>query len=189
MNAVFKRTAVFAALAMAATPALAHTGGAVSGLYAGLSHPLLGLDHLLAMAAVGVWSAAMPAGRAWQGPALFAALLAAGAVLGMGGTPLPLVEPGILASVVILGVMIAAFRFIPPAAGLAAIGVFALLHGHAHGTEATGTAASYMLGFVTASGALHLAGYAGGRLLGRLRYGLAASGAAFAAAGLLIAAG
>ncbi|MEJ2228037.1 MAG: HupE/UreJ family protein [Alphaproteobacteria bacterium] len=189
----FKQIATLAVFVMVAamvgTPALAHTGGPVSGLYSGLTHPLFGLDHLLAMIAVGVWSAALPVNRAWQGPVLFVAMLALGAALGMGGVAFPLVEPGIIASVIILGAMIAAFRFIPSAVGLAAIGGFALLHGHAHGTEAAGAVASYMVGFMIASAALHLAGYAGGRLVNRLRYGLVASGVAFSAAGLLLAVG
>lgn len=187
-----KRTNIIAAsvlpfLAMTQA-AFAHTGHATSGLAAGLAHPMAGLDHLLAMLAVGVWAAMQPSSRAWAGPAVFVVLLFAGAGLGLTGIALPLVEPGILASVVLFGVMIIAGRHIPAGAGLALIGSFALLHGHAHGTEAVGTVTGYMAGFMAASALLHAAGFALGRTVALVRYGVPATGLALMAAGVALAA-
>jgi urease accessory protein len=189
MTFAFKRTLAVAGLTVAATPALAHTGGTVAGFASGFAHPILGLDHLLAMVAVGVWSAAQPARLAWRGPAVFVAMLGVGALFGMNGISLPFVEPGILASVVILGLMIAVARMLPAALGLVAIGGFALLHGHAHGTEAAGALAGYMTGFLLASALLHGAGYGAGRIAANMRFGLIASGLAIAAGGLVLAGG
>ena len=186
MTSFLKKTAAVAALSLVATPAFAHTGGTVLGFHSGVLHPVYGLDHLMAMVAVGVWSAAQPTRRAWHGPAVFVALLAVGALLGVNGVAIPMVEPGILASVIVLGLMIAAARWLPSAAGLAAIGGFALLHGHAHGTEATGALAGYMAGFMLASAMLHMSGYGVGRFLTRLRFGLVATGLAVAAGGLAL---
>ena len=189
MNANAKRLAVIAGLTLVASPALAHTGGEVSGFHSGFFHPILGLDHLMAMLAVGVWSAVQPPCLAWRGPAVFVAMLAFGAVLGMGGMPMPFVEPGILASVVILGLMVAGARLLPASAGLVAIAGFALVHGHAHGTEAAGTLAAYMTGFTAASALLHVAGYGAGRLVTGTRFGMFASGLAIAAGGLVLISG
>ncbi|MFZ2100120.1 MAG: HupE/UreJ family protein, partial [Oricola sp.] len=91
MNSALKKSLGVAALALIATPAFAHPGHDVSGFNSGFFHPILGLDHLLAMVAVGVWSAAQPATIAWRGPATFVAILAAGALLGVNGVALPFV--------------------------------------------------------------------------------------------------
>lgn len=167
--------------------AFAHTGHAASGLVAGLAHPMAGLDHLLAMLAVGVWAAMQPASRAWAGPAVFIAMLAAGALLGLGAVALPFVEPGILASVVLFGLLIVAGRTLPASVGLVSIGAFALLHGHAHGTEAVGAVAGYMAGFMAASALLHLGGYVLGRTAALVRFGVPATGVALVAAGVALA--
>lgn len=189
MRKIFLSAAGLLAVATLAGPASAHTGGSVSGLAAGLAHPVLGLDHLLAMLAVGVWSATQPGTRAWQGPALFLAFLALGSLAGLAGGALPFVEPGILASVVVLGAMILAARRLPAGLGLAAIGGFALLHGHAHGAEAVGVFSGYMAGFLLASTALHLGGFAAGRALARWRYGIPAAGLGLGLAGLALVVG
>jgi urease accessory protein len=139
------------------------------------------------MLAVGVWAAMQPTARAWQGPAVFVAMLAAGAGLGLAGSELPFVEPGILASIVLFGIMIVAGGHLPAAAGFVLIGGFALLHGHAHGTEAVGEVAGYMAGFMVASALLHLAGFAFGHMAGLVRYGLPATGLALVAAGVALA--
>lgn len=183
MKTLKKLAMVAVSLGTLATPALAHTGPAVSGLGSGLAHPFMGLDHLLAMAAVGVWAALQPSGRAWHAPAVFLAMLAAGAFVGMAGIDVPFVEPGILASVMLFGLMIAAATVLPSSVGLATIAAFAVLHGHAHGTEAVGAVAGYMAGFMTASSALHLGGYAAGRQLQRVRFAAPVAGLAIAAAG------
>ncbi|GAB4356295.1 MAG: HupE/UreJ family protein [Oricola sp.] len=187
MNSACKKILGVAALTLAASPAFAHTGHGVSGLQAGIVHPILGPDHLMAMVAVGVWSAAQPARLAWRGPVAFVAMLAAGALLGVGGIPLPFVEPGILASVVVLGLMIATARVFPAGLGLVVIGGFALLHGHAHGTEAAGALTGYMAGFMATSVLLHATGYGAGRLVAGMRYGTIAAGVAVAAGGLALA--
>lgn len=180
-------TATVLSLLAVSETAWAHTGHGASGLAAGLIHPMAGLDHVLAMLAVGVWAAMQPASRSWQGPMVFIALLAAGAGMGLADINLPFVEPGIVASVALLGAMIVAGRTLPTGVGLAMIGAFAVLHGHAHGTEAVGEVAPYIAGFMVASAVLHLAGYLYGRTASMVRYGLPATGLALVAAGFALA--
>lgn len=186
MRTIKLMTATALSLLVVSETAFAHTGHGTSGLGAGLAHPMSGLDHMLAMLAVGVWAAMQPTSRAWQGPAVFITMLAVGAGLGLAGVAVPFVEPGILVSIVLFGVMIAAGRRIPTPVGLVLIGGFALLHGHAHGTEAIGAVGAYMAGFMVASALLHLAGYVVGRTVGLARYGLPATGLALAAAGFAL---
>jgi len=156
-------TAALAVAAMVLAPggALAHTGaGHDYSFFAGLSHPFIGLDHMLAMLAVGLW-AGLVGGRAlWAWPAAFVGIMVAGGVLGAAQIPLPLIEPGILASVVVLGLMIALAVQLPVVAGAAIVAVFALLHGHAHGSEVhlEFAAATHALGFVAATAILHAIG-------------------------------
>lgn len=144
-----------------AGPALAHTGvGAVHGFGAGLLHPLTGLDHLLAMLAVGLW-AGLTGGRARLAyPFAFVAMMFAAGWWGMTGANLPGVETGIAVSIVILGLAIV-FRATPPlAAGAAACAIFAIFHGHAHGAELPQGASGigYAVGFVLATAGLHATG-------------------------------
>lgn len=187
----FKHTVAIALTAVVAAPAtvLAHPGHELTGLGAGIAHPLMGLDHFLAMLAVGVWAAMQPARIAWQGPAAFLAMLAVGAGLGLAGVGLPLVEPGVAASVILFGLLICGAAFVPASASLAMIGGFALLHGHAHGAEAVAPIGGYAAGFILASACLHLGGYAIGRRLTKLQYGIATAGALIAAAGTALALG
>ncbi len=144
--------------------ALAHTGqGHGSGFASGLSHPLIGLDHLLAMIAVGLW-AALSGGRALIAyPVAFVAAMLAGGLIGVGGVGLPVVEPAILASVMVLGALVALATRAPMAASLAGLMLFGLAHGYAHGIEGPG-GAFYALGFVIATAALHGLGIALARL-------------------------
>ena len=146
-----------------AGPALAHTGHAEGGGFAhGFLHPLAGIDHLLAMVAVGVW-AARQGGRAVLAlPAAFVVMLAGGAALGMAGVTLPGVEAAIAASVAVLGLLALVNRRVPVAAAMALVGAFAVFHGHAHGAEMPEGAESlrYGLGFVAATALLHTAGIA-----------------------------
>ncbi|MCC5812031.1 MAG: HupE/UreJ family protein [Ectothiorhodospiraceae bacterium] len=141
----------------------AHTHG---GLGAGLLHPLLGLDHLLAMVGVGLWAAQQADRRALLAiPAVFLVVMLAGFGLGVGAAPLPFVELGIVGSVALVGALIL-FRYqLPPLVGAALAGLFAVFHGHAHGAEMAGglSALSFGAGFVLASGALLLAGLAAWR--------------------------
>jgi len=166
---MLKRFALAATILAAATaPAFAHLAPGEHGSFmAGFSHPLFGLDHILAMVAVGLW-AAMIGGRAtWIVPSAFVGTMILGFGLALGGAPLPFVEPVILASVVVLGVLIALAVNVPVAAGAALVGIFALFHGHAHGGElGDATALPYLVGFAVATAALHLAGIGLGLALG-----------------------
>jgi urease accessory protein len=184
-----------AAAALAAGPALAHTGAAgqaaAGGLWSGLAHPVAGVDHVLAMVTVGLLAAIL-GGRALRlVPASFLAMMAAGGLAGMAGLPLPHVELGIAASVVVLGALVAARVSLPALAAVAVVGLFAVFHGHAHGTEAPVAAAplAYALGFVLATAALHAVGAGLGLLLGRMGGApslVRVGGGAVAAAGVLL---
>jgi urease accessory protein len=188
-----KRLATTALLLLAATPAFAHVGaGEVSGFAAGFSHPLMGLDHVTVMIAVGLW-AALKGGRAlWVWPAAFVGVMLVGGALGMAHLPIPFVEPGILASIVALGLLVALAVDLPVWTGAVVVGAFALLHGHAHGTEVPETASGieYMAGFALATAALHAVGIGAALLLGmRFRNVVRFAGAACAAVGIGLIAG
>jgi urease accessory protein len=150
-----------AAASLSSGPALTHTGAEHAfSFMSGFAHPWTGLDHMMAMVAVGLW-AGLNGGRAlWAWPAAFLSVMLAGGALGIAGVPLPLVEAGILASIVVLGLLVLAAARLPVAAGAVLVGAFALLHGHAHGAElASGTAAvTYAAGFAIATAALHAIG-------------------------------
>jgi urease accessory protein len=136
----------------------------------GLFHPF-GLDHLLAMLAVGVWSvSALPANKAWQGPATFMLALAVSAILGASGVTLPYLEHAIALSVALFGTMlIFAAKPAPKALGLGLIAVAASLHGLAHGAETPATGfAGYAAGFLVTTSALHLSGVGIGLSIRRL---------------------
>jgi urease accessory protein len=195
MNAESLKKASLAVLLLGAEimPAYAHFGaGSTSSFAAGFGHPLSGLDHMAVMVAVGLW-AALKGGRAlWAWPAAFVGVMLAGGALGMAHVPLPFVEPGILASVVALGLLVALAVDPPVATGAAIIGVFALFHGHAHGAEVPAAAAGigYMAGFALATAMLHGMGIA--FVLGagpRLQALVRAAGAACAAIGVGLAFG
>ncbi|APW41883.1 HupE/UreJ family protein [Rhodoferax saidenbachensis] len=155
------RSALFliAACAISAS-ARAHTGHGTHSLMEGLTHPF-GLDHLLAMLAVGVWSvSALPANKVWQGPATFMLALVASAVLGASGVTLPFLEHAIALSVVLFGAMLVlAAKPMPKVFGLGLIAVAASLHGLAHGAETPETGfAGYAAGFLLTTGVLHISG-------------------------------
>lgn len=150
-----------------AGPALAHTEtGDTSGFLSGFFHPIFGLDHVVAMVAVGLWGAFLRAPAVWLLPIVFPLVMALGGALGIAQIEVPDVETGIALSAVILGLCVA-FAFKPPLWVAAIIvGAFAIFHGHAHGTEMpdAADAMSYALGFVIATGSLHLCGIAFGAL-------------------------
>jgi urease accessory protein len=157
-----KRRAPIAILLMlAAGPAIAHVGhGSTTSVTAGLGHPLGGLDHVAVMVMVGLW-AGLKGGRAlWVWPAVFVGVMLVGGIVGMEGVPVPFVEPGILASVVALGLLVALAVDLPVAVGAGILAMFALFHGHAHGSEVADAlnGVEYMAGFALATAALHLAG-------------------------------
>jgi urease accessory protein len=157
------------------------------GLLAGLQHPVSGLDHVLAMVAVGLWGAQLGAPAIWLLPITFPLVMAFGGALGLMGMPLPFAEVGIALSALVLGLAIVSAWRPPLWAAALVVGVFAIFHGHAHGTElpAGADGLAYSLGFVAATGGLHAAGIGIG-VLQRWRPGQAAlrlAGAAVAAAG------
>lgn len=146
-------------------PALAHahTGvGPAHGFSAGLTHPVFGLDHLLAMIAVGLWAAQLGGRALWAVPASFVGVMALGGLAGAGGWSPPMVETGILVSVLLLGLLIAFVVRLPVWAGALIVGAFALFHGQAHGAEMPAGASPWLYagGFVLATAALHAAGIA-----------------------------
>jgi len=159
--------AILALATLFAAPALAHTvGGTAAGFTAGFMHPPSGLDHLLAMVCVGIWGAELGAPAIWLLPIAFPLIMALGGALGVVGVPLPAGELLVALSVVVCGILVAWARRLRLAAALAVIGVFAVAHGHAHGTELPGAAdaLAFTVGFVLATGLLHLAGIAIGVL-------------------------
>jgi urease accessory protein len=141
--------------------AMAHVGiGSTESFFAGFAHPYSGLDHIAVMVAVGLW-AALKGGRAlWVWPCAFVGVMLIGGALGMAHVPVPFVEPGILASVVALGLLVALAVDLPVWLGAVIIGTFAVFHGHAHGSEVAENigGAEYMIGFALATASLHAIG-------------------------------
>ena len=151
-------------LFLLAGSAQAHTGHDASSLMSGLVHPL-GLDHMLAMLAVGLWSVrVLPAQRAWQGPALFMLALVAGAVMGASGLQFAMLEQLIALSVVLFGAMLMmSVHKMPAMLGLGVVAVSALVHGMAHGAEAPASGfTAYALGFLATTAVLHFGGVGAG---------------------------
>ncbi|MDX1559097.1 MAG: HupE/UreJ family protein [Marinobacter sp.] len=162
--------------------------GAAGGILSGLSHPVSGLDHVVAMIAVGLWGAQLGMPAVWILPIVFPMLMAAGGMLGLMGAPLPGVEVGIALSAVVLGALVLGWVRLPLAVAMIVVAFFAVFHGHAHGTELQPgqNAMLYSLGFVIATGLLHAAGIAFG-LIQRWKSGrpaLRGAGALVMAAGL-----
>jgi urease accessory protein len=146
------------ALAASSLAAFAHTGvDDTHGFMHGLLHPIGGLDHTLAMVAVGLFAVHLGGRALWLLPATFVLIMTAGGILGMNGVGLPYVEVGIAASVIAFGVMLASGTTIPVGLAMGIVGFFAIFHGHAHGAEmpASASGLSYAIGFVMATAALH----------------------------------
>ena len=159
--------ALLAAFALAAPLAQAHEGaGLAGGFMSGFAHPLLGWDHVVAMLAVGLWGAFLGAPALWLLPVVFPLVMAAGGALGVLGVPLPAVEVGIAVSAIALGGVVAGALRPPLWVAALLVALFAVFHGHAHGTELPQAASplAYSLGFVVATGLLHLTGIALGLL-------------------------
>lgn len=168
LNALF----LIAASAISTT-ASAHTGVDADSFHGsfmqGLLHPLSGSDHLATMVAVGLWSA-LALRSPWQAPLAFVALLSVGALAGFAGFEPPVVEPIIGASMLVLGLLVAARKGLPVAAAVALVGMFAFFHGVAHGVElAAGGRTLALLGMVITTAGLHLAGVALGHFVMRQR--------------------
>ena len=181
------------ALALLATSgaAQAHTLGLPHlDFAAGLGHPVSGVDHILAMVAVGLWATQLGGRALWSVPLAFVLVLAFGAALGFLGVQLPLIEFGIAGSVLILGVLVALAPRWPLAASITLVGLFAVFHGYAHGAEmAVGASALwYSLGFLLATALLHGSGIGLGLLAQRASAAawLRLGGVAIAASGFVL---
>jgi urease accessory protein len=178
--------------ALTTIAAQAHTGhGSTLGFADGIGHPLSGIDHILAMVAVGMFAAQLGGRAVWLMPGAFIAMMAVGGALGISGIQLPFVELGIAASVIVLGALVALQSVTPTSIAMGLTGFFALFHGHAHGTEMPTDASclSYAAGFSLATATLHVTGVALGRDLARLGSGYSrrvfqVGGSAMAVAGL-----
>lgn len=181
------RTALAAGALLLATPVLAHPGHEVATLISGLAHPVMGLDHLLAMVAVGLLAARQHGRMRWMLPTSFVAAMLAGAGLSALGFGLPAVETGIAVSVLILGLLIASLARLPAAMSLLMVATFALFHGHAHHAEmGDGSMLAFTTGFASATALLHLTGFLIARTIPTTRGGrvlTTAIGGAMAAAG------
>jgi urease accessory protein len=156
--------------AVATGPSYAHTGiSETIGFWHGLTHPFTGMDHLLAMLAVGIWAAQLGGRATWLVPITFVSVMSISGVAAMGGAAPLLTEPGIVISVLLLGILIMTMIRLPLAVSAALVGVFAAFHGAAHGLEVpvAVSGAAYAVGFIAATAALHACGLAiGSRLAG-----------------------
>ncbi|EYD71549.1 HupE-UreJ family metal transporter [Rubellimicrobium mesophilum DSM 19309] len=173
-------------LALAATPALAHLDPAEHGSFmAGLSHPLLGLDHVLAMVGVGLWGAVLGGRARWALPSCFVASMIGGFGLALMGVALPLVEPMVLGSVLALGLAVGLMVRVPLGIAGVLAGLFGMMHGHAHGGElGSAGALAFGLGFVASTAVLHAVGLfvAWGYSMGMRRHGALVRGMGWATA-------
>lgn len=182
---------------LVSTAAFAHTGvGQTSGLLYGFVHPLGGIDHVLAMVAVGVFAFVLGGRALWLVPIAFVGMMIVGFLLGVGDVPVPFVELGIALSSIVIGGAAALGRPMPVIGAMALVGIFAVFHGHAHGAEMpeTGGGLLYAMGFVGATALLHATGIAAAlgvtRIAGRhAKLAAQAGGGAFALAGLGVLAG
>lgn len=163
---------------------------AASGIFSGLTHPILGMDHLCAMIAVGLWAAQRGGRSLWAVPLAFVSAMTVGAVAGMGGHTIPFAEQGIAASVLILGILIAAAVRLPIFASIGLVGIFAVFHGFAHGAEipASASGLTYAIGMIATTAGLHLTGIAAGLAANKLanEKAVCGSGWAIAACGLYL---
>jgi len=164
------RIAAIVAFVLLPGVALAHSGHGDAGFALGLLHPPSGLDHVLAMVAVGLYAALLGGRALWRVPASFVAMMVVGGALGMAGIALPYTEAAIALSVIVLGLAVALRLSVPTLAAMALVGAFAIFHGHAHGVEMPQAASGYAFaaGFVLATALLHGAGIALGLAAGRL---------------------
>ena len=194
MPPTLSRPAATLFLLMVALPlsVAAHQQGTIgsNALLTGLSHPISGLDHVLAMLAVGMWGARLGMPAIWLLPVTFPLMMTLGGIAGMLGLPLPGVELGIVLSVIVLGGVILAGLRAPLWVSMPLVGIFAVFHGYAHGAEMPGQndALAYSIGFVVATGLIHLTGIAIG-LVTRLPHGhtlLRIGGGAISAAGVYL---
>jgi urease accessory protein len=185
-----------AMLAVTPTLAFAHAGDHSTGFAYGLAHPIGGLDHILAMVAVGIFAFVLGGKSLWAVPASFVSMMVFGFALGVAQIDLPFVEFGIAASVIVIGAAAAFGKPMPVALASALVGLFAIFHGYAHGAEmpANGSGFEYAAGFVVATALLHTSGIAASFGLAKMigkdgKMAARVAGAAFAAGGMGILAG
>jgi urease accessory protein len=196
MTTRLKKAALLCLLLLWPATAFAHIleGDAAGGFISGFEHPISGLDHIVAMVSVGLWGAQLGAPAIWLLPVTFPIVMAFGGMLGLMGVPLPGTEIGIALSAVGLGAMVAAEARPPLVFAALLVGTFAIFHGHSHGTEIPPdeNGILYSIGFVIATGLLHLTGigiglvhrWQAGQMVLRLGgAGVAASGGWFLAGG------
>lgn len=195
MKRILTSTVIFAGiLASLSGTAFAHTGvDHAAGLVHGFMHPVGGMDHVLAMVAIGLFAAVIGSRALWLVPTAFVSFMLVGGALGMAGVTVPFVEAGIALSVVVLGVAVALRWKAPLAVAMALAAIFAVFHGFAHGAEmpVDASGAAYAAGFLAATALLHATGVALGLSLARLvdSRALRVGGAVIAAAGAGLLAG
>ena len=161
MKKLTSLSAVALVLLLCSSSVLAHeASGAAGGFVSGFLHPILGWDHVVAMVAVGLWGAFLGSPAIWLLPVVFPLVMAFGGALGVIGVPIPAVETGIASSAIVLGAMVALAVRPPLWVAAVIVGAFAIFHGHAHGTELPEAAnpLTYSIGFVLATGLMHLCG-------------------------------
>jgi urease accessory protein len=190
-SAVYLLPAFFFLILLFPDPAYAHTFQEGGGFWSGLTHPVLGFDHFLAMLCVGIISAQIGGRAIWTVPMTFVLVMAAGGILGMGEVSIPAVEYGIAFSVAILGVALALGKKITPMLAMTGVAIFAVFHGHAHGTEMPEVAEPfpYAAGFLLGTAAIHLAGVVFGSVASKVKDGpefIRFVGAGIAGAGIYI---
>ncbi len=169
--------------------ALAHPGHELqSGFAAGIMHPVSGIDHLVAMLAVGMWAAQLGGRLRWAVPLSFVSLMLVGALPGLSGLQFSAVEQGIAASVCVLGLLLTGAVRLPAVACVVLTGAFALFHGYAHGAEAPASGvAMYLSGFALITLVLHLAGLTvAGQLLRHRQQAMRWAGAAMMVGGIAL---
>ncbi|MCO6514715.1 MAG: HupE/UreJ family protein [Snodgrassella sp.] len=168
---------IFALFLLSPVLAFAHPGHLSEGWLAGVQHPFSGWDHLLAMIAVGLWAATFQGKARWLIPTTFVSVMIGGFVLGAQGIQIPMLEQGIAASVLVLGLAAAWLKKVPAGAAMFLVGLFALFHGVAHGAEMGSHGAfSYACGFVMATALLHVAGFVFGTAMSRHQWILRLTG-------------
>ncbi|MCX8749306.1 HupE/UreJ family protein [Snodgrassella sp. B3088] len=168
---------IFTLLLLSPVLAFAHPGHITEGWQAGALHPLSGWDHLLAMLAVGLWAATFRGKARWLIPSTFVGVMIVGFILGAHGMQIPMLEQGIAASVLVLGLAAAWLKKVPASAAMVLVGLFALFHGVAHGAEMGAHGAfSYACGFVIVTAALHAAGFGLGTALSKQQWLLRLTG-------------
>jgi len=170
----------------------AHTGVAgSSSFFQGVLHPFTGVDHLIAMVAVGLWATQMSGKAIWVLPVSFVSVMIVGGLMGISGVHIPFVEAGILGSILLLGALIASATKVSVASGSLIVSIVALFHGDAHGAEMSGelSVLPYIAGFILATILLHVAGISGFQVLKKLYAESAArfAGGAIALAGVYLA--